>query len=316
MLIDGSTSGLSAWCQTVSVTSGATYSFTAWYKQPNTGTSNNASLVMTVDGIAVSGLATLDGTVTTFREAGCFIAPTAAQAAAGTVTICLQVITNGSSSNNDMLIDDVSFKSVSNAGTGSCTATAGSCTYNGVSISLPVELVSLSAKKVSFGKSYIQWESASELNTYYFSVEKSFDGMNFYETGKVAAAGNSSSHMDYGFEDNNFNSSCYYRLNMVDKDGSFQYSKIIFLPNEENHVWLINNVPGSEELEIKAVVIKPVRWNIKIYSVLGQEYLDQQVSLSAGENSLLKRKNVRKETSICRISDENGAVIYIGKVFW
>jgi hypothetical protein len=103
---------------------------------------------------------------------------------------------------------------------------------------------------------------------------------------------------------------------MVDKDGSFQYSKIIFLPNEENHVWLINNVPGSEELEIKAVVIKPVRWNIKIYSVLGQEYLDQQVSLSAGENSLLKRKNVRKETSICRISDENGAVIFMEKVFW
>jgi len=49
---------------------------------------------------------------------------------------------------------------------------------------------------------------------------------------------------------------------------------------------------------------------------LGEEYMNQQVSLSAGENELLKRKNGRKETCICRISDENGGVIYLGKVFW
>jgi hypothetical protein len=316
MLIDGGTSGLNAWCQTVSVSSGATYSFTAWYKQPNTGTSNNASLVMTVDGVDVSGLATLDGTVTAFREAGCFIAPTAAQASAGSVTICLKVVTNGSTSNNDMLIDDVSFKQVSNPGTGSCTATAGACTYNGVSISLPVELLSFSAHKSSYGKSSIQWSSASEKNTLLFSVEKSPDGTHFYEIGKVDAAGNSLGNRPYELEDNNFNSSCYYRLKMLDKDGSFQYSKIIFLTKKENDVWLINNFPGSEELEIKAFVGDPVKWTIKIYSVLGEEYLNQQVSLSAGENSLLKRKNGRKGTCICRISDENGAVIYLGKVFW
>jgi hypothetical protein len=316
MLIDGGTSGLSAWCQTVSVSSGATYSFTAWYKQPNIGTSNNASLVMTVDGVDISGLATLDGTVTEFREAGCFIAPTAAQASAGSVTICLKVVTNGSTSNNDMLIDAISFKAVSNAGTGSCTATAGACTYNGVSISLPVELLSFSAHKSSYGKSTIQWTSASEKNTLLFSVEKSPDGTHFYEIGKVAAAGNSLGNRPYELEDNNFNSSCYYRLKMLDKDGSFQYSKIIFLTKKENDVWLIDNFPGSEELEIKAFVGDPVKWTIKIYSVLGEEYLNQQVSLSAGENSLLKRKNGRKGTCICRISDENGAVIYLGKVFW
>jgi hypothetical protein len=297
------------------------------YSSPWCGTSpnNNPQIYFTVGGQEVVGtratITQFSGSSSSYTIQTCYY--TVPSGGLTSPSICINmcqygvVSGNGAGSvygycaangqGNDLMVDNIVISTISGAG----------CTQSGCTVSaLPIDVTSFTAEKTSFGRSYVRWSTSSEKNSNHFSVEKSTDGINFYEIGNVSAAGNSFDIRNYEFEDRNFNQSCYYRLKIVDKDGSFQYSKIIFLPNEENHVWLINNVPGSEELEIKAVVREPVRWNIRIYSMLGQEYLDQQVSLSAGENSLLKRKNGRKETCICRISDENGAVIFMEKVFW
>jgi hypothetical protein len=45
----------------------------------------------------------------------------------------------------------------------------------------------------------------------------------------VAAAGNSSSILNYSYADNDFNSAtglCYYRLKIVDKDNEITYSEL------------------------------------------------------------------------------------------
>ena len=66
----------------------------------------------------------------------------------------------------------------------------------------------------------------NEVNAAYFTVERSLDGNNYVPIGFKKAKGNDS---EYTFEDNNFQKTSYYRLKMVDNDGSFDYSKIVSL---------------------------------------------------------------------------------------
>jgi hypothetical protein len=329
-ILDGSSAvpNGKVWCYTYStaVSAGTSFNITAKYTSPwcESAPNNNPAMYYTVNGTVISASAAVvtqynSGTVSYNTQSCYYTMPSAA----ASVEFCINMsqsdggtygVYNGQG--NDLIIDDIVISTTTGGG---CAAASGSCSYTGPVIPLPVELLFFTVDKISFGKSSVRWSSASEENTNYFLVEKSLDGINFYETGKVPAAGNSFSILNYEFEDRNFNQSCYYRLKMVDIDGSFTYSKIIFLPvNEGNHVWVINNAPNPEELEVKASVKEDVQWNITVHSILGVEYVNKEVQLSSGENSLLKRNGnaAKKELALCRITDSEGEVIFIGTLFW
>jgi hypothetical protein len=92
---------------------------------------------------------------------------------------------------------------------------------------LPVTLTSFFGN-VNGKQVELKWTTVQEFNSERFDVERSVDGGTFTKAGAVAAAGESSNRIDYGFADampfEGFN---YYRLKQVDKDGSFKYSHII-----------------------------------------------------------------------------------------
>lgn len=69
----------------------------------------------------------------------------------------------------------------------------------------------------------LQWTTASEVNAKEFVVEKSLDGNRYTAIGTVAAG----SH-NYIFADPAA-SNAYYRLKMVDKDGTSVYSAVVYL---------------------------------------------------------------------------------------
>lgn len=95
--------------------------------------------------------------------------------------------------------------------------------------SLPVSLISFTAKTVG-GGNLLEWATASEANTSLFEIEKSKDGANFQWLDKVQAAGNSTINKTYSYLDvKPLQGSNYYRLKMVDNDGSFRYSKIVLV---------------------------------------------------------------------------------------
>lgn len=75
------------------------------------------------------------------------------------------------------------------------------------------------------------WKTLQEQNSSHFIVERSNDAVQFYSTGHVPAAGNSTLAADYQFMDDNIlppgKEYLYYRLKMVDLDGSFTYSNTI-----------------------------------------------------------------------------------------
>jgi hypothetical protein len=82
---------------------------------------------------------------------------------------------------------------------------------------LPVSLVSFSASHSSSG-ALVKWTTATEFNVDYYIVEKSPDGKNFKEVGRIASR-NSSKTQEYSFIDEAPACNCYYRLKEYDVDG-------------------------------------------------------------------------------------------------
>jgi hypothetical protein len=105
---------------------------------------------------------------------------------------------------------------------------------NGASIDcnfLPVQLMSLNGAPVPEGIQ-LDWITATEINTAYFAVERQDETGEYQQIGQVSAAGNSTSTTAYEFLDAQplpgFN---YYRLKMIDIDGSSELSEVVAVAN-------------------------------------------------------------------------------------
>ena len=85
---------------------------------------------------------------------------------------------------------------------------------------LPVELAS-SSLKCDEQKTKIVWQTKSELNNDYFTIEYSEDGKEWRNIKKIKGAGNSTETIDYEVEfENNNAKTVYYRLSQTDFDGT------------------------------------------------------------------------------------------------
>ena len=107
---------------------------------------------------------------------------------------------------------------------------------------LPVTLSRFEAMR-SGEDALLAWNTVSEINSKVFVVERAEDATRFVRIGEVAAAGNSSKALAYQFDDKNaaqiFNGKhVYYRLKMIDRDGSFEYSNTISINNNDEEVTL------------------------------------------------------------------------------
>lgn len=93
---------------------------------------------------------------------------------------------------------------------------------------LPVELLTFRGECTGNSKADLYWETASEQNSDSFVIEKSEDGLTFSSIGVVEAAGTSQTNTAYEHTDNQVRAGItYYRLRMVDLDGTTELSPTI-----------------------------------------------------------------------------------------
>ncbi len=116
---------------------------------------------------------------------------------------------------------------------------------------LPVSLVSFNAQLQNNNSVLLSWNTASELNNDYFTIERSPDCKVFEDLGTVKGAGNSNKTISYNYLDGNIsdfpNNYIYYRLKQTDFNGKFSYSKIEMvklLGDEQNNFQLISVYPN------------------------------------------------------------------------
>ncbi len=96
---------------------------------------------------------------------------------------------------------------------------------------LPVTLISFTGK-LEKETVLLQWKTMNEINTAAFRIEKSVDGFNFVEIGKVTADNSNAIEHLYGYKDAKpFVGRIFYRLKIIDKDGKFDYSNILSISN-------------------------------------------------------------------------------------
>jgi hypothetical protein len=94
---------------------------------------------------------------------------------------------------------------------------------------LPLTLLSFTGAETN-GGILLQWKTSNEINTAFFDIEESSDGIDFNAAGKVYAASIYSFENNYRYQEKNVpNGIHYYRLKIVDKDGRFTYSPVIFI---------------------------------------------------------------------------------------
>ena len=91
----------------------------------------------------------------------------------------------------------------------------------------PVELVTFDARRTGSNVT-LDWATASEQNSGWYEVERAVNVGNnlvFERIETVPAAGNSTTRREYTTVDNTVSTGSYvYRLRMVDRDGTFDYS--------------------------------------------------------------------------------------------
>ena len=163
------------------------------------------------------------------------------------------------------------------------------------SIPLPVTLINFTANSTKNGN-LLQWQTSAEKNFSHFEVERSADAKSFEMIGKVVGAKNTKEKLLYTFIDNYLNSNqlsinqsnlttnqsteltgrttvsaqgMYYRLKMLDLDGKYEYSKIIFINNNSEAGIKVFPNPAFDYINIENMVGKNL--NIRILDALGQE---------------------------------------------
>lgn len=147
----------------------------------------------------------------------------------------------------------------------------------------PVSLSDFQSKKVK-DKVLLTWKTQSEVNFSHFVVERSTDGKTFYDITKVNAA-KMAAGSTYNYTDTpEATATNYYRLKMVDTDGSFVYSKILSESYDAANTPLLVYPSIATQNKID-VVFKKVSESaqIKIYNIMGQ--LVSTRNLQAGSTS-------------------------------
>lgn len=138
---------------------------------------------------------------------------------------------------------------------------------------IPVELISF--KAASNGNDVVlTWETASEVNSSQFIVERKSMSSNWILVAELTAAGNSTQNISYNFTDRNINSGKYsYRLKQVDFDGTYSYSQEIeVLVDVPADYELSQNYPNpfNPSTTIKYAIPQESKVTLEIYSTLGE----------------------------------------------
>jgi hypothetical protein len=175
------------------------------------------------------------------------------------------------------------------SGVGTVTASAQSTfspwVLSSSMVVLPVTLTSFTTA-CSGQTVVVNWETATEINNKYFTVEKSLDGHNYEIAGVVEGAGTSATNRKYVFTDSNpFSGLSYYRLRQTDVSGNSKtFTAVTSMCKEsQNNICAYNNQQGSVTLSISAE--NNASYTATIFDAIGNKLSSKRLDAQPGLNS-------------------------------
>ncbi len=151
----------------------------------------------------------------------------------------------------------------------------------------------------------LNWSTKSESDLSQFQVLKSTDAASWNMIGTVAAK-NIITGAQYSFVDNNATANKnYYRLKMVNKDGSFTYSGVLLVNKNGVHNISILGNPVTSNINLNISDDNASAYNLSLYSSDGK-ILNTQVFNHPGGTSKVTMNVPSSAKGICLLKVTNG----------
>lgn len=177
------------------------------------------------------------------------------------------------------------------------------------SIVLPVDLLSFEGKKKNNGIN-LSWETASESNSDYYTIERFAlgQGSNKY-IGTVDAAGNSSSVLSYEIFDDNVEPGRYmYRLTQYDLNGEVGEKKNIIVDVKTETDLNIFPNPTSNIVNLNLTSDISDSHTIVIYDLSGRQVFSQTMDINKGYNDFVISPNLKNGAYVLKIANKHGLI--------
>ena len=152
---------------------------------------------------------------------------------------------------------------------------------------LPLTLLSFTGK-ANNDQVNLYWNTAAEYHVKSIIVERSSDGVDFNPLAELSAKGSSNSGADYTATDRYpFSGKGFYRLKIIDIDGSFVFSKTISIqmPKKDFNITQLYPNPVSDLLhvQLQSGKLQPVQ--LLVFDMAGKQMLATTINLVKGINN-------------------------------
>ncbi|MBX2932588.1 MAG: T9SS type A sorting domain-containing protein [Chitinophagaceae bacterium] len=168
------------------------------------------------------------------------------------------------------------------------------------SINMPVTLKNFNAT-LKGNEVLLTWQTTTEENTAHFNIQKSLNGTEFYTIGTLKAKGNSNQLVNYSYTDkiNTESNKHFYKLAIVDKDGTTTYSNIRLI-NISKKV-AINFYPNPAK-DYVVVESKNAR-NIQVLDLRGRVLINMPVQ---NDHNILHIQSLTSGNYILKVTNSKG----------
>lgn len=158
---------------------------------------------------------------------------------------------------------------------------------------LPVVLMHFGARKIDEDNVSLTWATATEKNSSHFDIERSVDGKEFESLSTIDAAGNSNTVRAYTYDDETSplksNNLMYYRLKILDRDGVFEYSKVVSVSrNQEKSDDYLTVYPNPFNSDVTIILesTSETEMNVEVKDLTGKLMGVFNQQTKAGKNTI------------------------------
>jgi Secretion system C-terminal sorting domain len=183
---------------------------------------------------------------------------------------------------------------------------------------LPIKVESISATPKDC-KIDLVWAIAQEINANKYEIERSRNGNQFEKIGERAAVYNNAGGT-YGYQDKapiaGIN---YYRLKMIENDGTYTYSKIVTAKSscdaKDKLVSFYPNPVVNKTVNVSVNSMLGGTVMVNFISLTGQVIQKEKIVLNIGDTyKVIKLQNLSKGVYLVRVTDDNGKEISTQKI--
>lgn len=181
--------------------------------------------------------------------------------------------------------------------------------------SLPVKLTAFSAKPVATDKVQAGWKVSEEVNFSHYVVQRSTGGQAFTDIGIVTGQENDV-HIEtvYQYTDHiSYSGLVHYRLKMVDKDGSAEYSAVVTVSLDvaENNVKIYPTMVEGNTLYVETAG-SLAQGKVEIVDMNGRVMLTQKHVMSGRQQVSIGNSRLAAGSYLVRVTD--GTKLVAGKL--